>query len=59
LKILIIGCGGIGSWLVARLGRLRDYHQLNTNVSIAIADCDTVEIKNLPYQNFNLDEVMD
>jgi hypothetical protein len=58
-KILIIGAGGIGSWLVARLARLRDHKQLNSIDSLIIADNDEIEDKNLPYQNFDLDEIMD
>lgn len=56
---LIIGAGGIGSWLIARLARLRDYNQLDVLDSLVVADYDEVEDKNLPYQNFDVDEIMD
>jgi len=59
LKVLIIGGGGIGSWLIARLARLRDYNQLNGLDALVLADDDEIEDKNLPYQNFELDEIMD
>ena len=59
MKVLIIGGGGIGSWLVARLARLRDYNQLNGLDALVVADDDEIEDKNLPYQNFELDEIMD
>ncbi|MBC8550138.1 MAG: ThiF family adenylyltransferase [Candidatus Brocadiales bacterium] len=59
MKVLIIGGGGIGSWLIARLARLRDYNQLNGLDALVVADDDEIEDKNLPYQNFELDEIMD
>jgi saccharopine dehydrogenase-like NADP-dependent oxidoreductase len=58
-KVLIIGCGGIGSWLISRLARLRDFNQLNAISAVVIADSDTIEDKNLPYQNFEIEEIMD
>jgi len=58
-KLLVIGAGGIGSWLIARIARLRDYSQLGGLDGIVVADYDEVEKKNLPYQNFELDEIMD
>ncbi len=59
MKLLVIGAGGIGSWLIPRLARLRDYNQLDGLDSITVADSDVIEQKNLPYQNFDLGEVMD
>ena len=59
MKVLIIGGGGIGSWLLARLARLRDYNQLNMLDALVIADDDEIEDRNLPYQNFEIDEIMD
>ena len=44
-KVLIIGAGGIGSWLIQILNKLSLYE-------IHVADPDTVEEKNLTYQNF-------
>ena len=44
-KILIIGAGGIGSFLIPVLDRVGLYN-------ITVADPDVVETKNLPYQNF-------
>lgn len=49
-KILIIGTGGIGSFLVEFLDRVKLY-------SISVADPDVVEKKNLTYQNFKLGHV--
>jgi len=49
-KILVIGAGGIGSFLIPLLDKVELYN-------ITVADPDTVETKNLPYQNFNADNV--
>ena len=49
-KILVIGAGGIGSFLIPLLDKVGLYN-------ITVADPDTVETKNLPYQNFNADNV--
>jgi len=59
MKLLIIGGGGIGSWLVSRISRLKRFNQLNYFSEIVIVDYDEIENKNLPYQNFEVDEVMD
>lgn len=49
-KILVIGAGGIGSFLIPLLDKVGLYH-------ITVADPDKVETKNLPYQNFTTDDV--
>jgi len=49
-KIMIIGAGGIGSYLVPFLDRTTLYN-------ITVFDDDVVEEKNLTYQNYNGDEV--
>jgi len=49
-KILIIGAGGIGSFLLPLLDKVELYN-------ISVADPDKVENKNLPYQNFSADDV--
>ena len=49
-KVLIIGAGGIGSFLIPLLDKVGLY-------SITVADPDKVETKNLPYQNFTQEEV--
>jgi len=45
-KVLVIGAGGIGSFLIPLLDKVELY-------DITVADPDIVEKKNLPYQNFN------
>jgi len=44
-KILVIGAGGIGSFLIPLLDRINEYN-------ITVADPDKVETKNLLYQNY-------
>lgn len=51
-KIMIIGAGGIGSFLVSFLDRIGLY-------DITIYDDDLVENKNLTYQNYGLSDVGD
>ncbi len=49
-KVLVIGAGGIGSFLIPLLDKVGLY-------SITVADPDNVETKNLPYQNFTEEDV--
>lgn len=49
-KVLVIGAGGIGSFLIPVLDKVGLY-------DITVADPDIVENKNLPYQNFRHPEV--
>ena len=49
-KILVIGAGGIGSYLISFLDNL-DLYEIQVN------DDDKVETKNLTYQNFSEEEV--
>ncbi len=57
-KILIVGGGGIGSFLSRELNRLIINEQINLDdVEITIADFDKVELKNLLYQNFETSDL--
>ena len=49
-KILIIGTGGIGSFLIPVLDKVGLYN-------ITVADPDIVEKKNIPYQNFSDEDI--
>ena len=49
-KVLVIGAGGIGSFLIPLLDKIGMY-------AITVADPDIVEEKNIPYQNFTKEEV--
>ena len=49
-RVLIIGAGGIGSFLIPLLDKVGMY-------DISVADPDKVETKNLTYQNFTKEDV--
>ena len=49
-KILIIGAGGIGSFLIPLLNKTGLY-------KITVNDPDIIEKKNISYQNFEADEI--
>jgi len=49
-KVLVIGAGGIGSFLIPLLDKVGLY-------DITVADPDKVETKNIPYQNFQQTDV--
>lgn len=51
-KVLIIGAGGIGSWLIEEIALCIEQEQINPNIQFFIADNDTAEIKQMLYQNF-------
>ncbi len=53
-RILVIGCGGTGGWVIPHLARL--IRSLGVG-SLTIADGDTVEVKNLTRQNFVASDV--
>jgi hypothetical protein len=57
-RVLIVGCGGIGSYLIRNLYEAKLADQLH-DIGITIVDDDTVDTKNLKYQNFFDDEVFD
>jgi saccharopine dehydrogenase-like NADP-dependent oxidoreductase len=52
MKILLIGCGGIGSWFCHFLAF--GVRNNTINCKVTIADGDIVETKNLLYSNFDL-----
>ena len=57
-KILIIGGGGIGSYLVREINRLILNEQIDLDkTEITLADMDKVELKNIKYQNFTIDDL--
>lgn len=57
MKILIIGVGGIGSWLIEEIARAIEIGQISPTVKFEIADNDMVEIKQLYYQNFKDEDI--
>lgn len=58
VNILIVGCGGIGSYLAKELYELTIKEQINLQEhNITLMDFDKVEIKNLKYQNYELKDI--
>lgn len=57
MKLLVIGTGGIGSYLVEHLHRCVGKELLDPRIEITVADPDIVEIEQRKYQNFELNEV--
>lgn len=60
-KIHVIGCGGIGSYLIRELYKLQKTNQLiNDNgeiYTLHIHDQDEVEQKNIIYQDYTIDDI--
>ncbi|KKL26011.1 hypothetical protein LCGC14_2399550 [marine sediment metagenome] len=54
-NILIIGCGGIGSYLIREVENLSRQGQINSDITIS--DFDIVELKNIKYQNFKNSDI--
>lgn len=57
-KVLIVGAGGIGSWLAWNLHHLNQHKQI-PQLDITFADNDSVDTKNLSYQLFQKIDLMD
>jgi len=56
-KILIIGCGGIGSYLIEHICDKMKKQQIDEYTKFEIADDDMVEIAQINYQNFKMQEI--
>jgi len=56
MKVSVIGCGGIGSYLAQHLDRLIDLEQIKDTTFIFYDD-DIVELKNILYQNFKTSDI--
>ena len=53
VNLLLIGCGGTGSWLAPSIARLaRVVKDSGREVNVVFIDGDSVEDKNIPRQNF-------
>ena len=57
-QILVVGAGGIGSYLAEHLSELCFSEQI-TDAIFTFADDDFVEVKNVKYQNYDEDDVME
>ena len=56
MNVKVIGCGGIGSYLVHHIDRLIELKQI-TNMKFNFYDDDKVELKNILYQNFETSDI--
>lgn len=52
MKILQIGCGGIGSYLAREVVECVEQNQIDSMIEYTIADDDIVELDQILYQNF-------
>ena len=58
INLIVVGCGGTGSFLIPRLARLcLALQEKGLTISITLIDGDRVEEKNIPRQNFAMPEV--
>jgi molybdopterin/thiamine biosynthesis adenylyltransferase len=57
-KLLVVGLGGIGSWLIHNLQHYKDIEQL-PGLVLEAADPDIVEDKNIKYQNYLEEDILD
>lgn len=57
MKVLLIGTGGIGSWLIDLIQHGYDNVQINSDVEFHIADLDTISTENVLFQNFKPESV--
>jgi molybdopterin/thiamine biosynthesis adenylyltransferase len=60
MKMMIVGCGGIGSFLIEEVAKKieqEQFSELTCEGVVSIADSDIVELNQIKYQNFRHDEV--
>lgn len=57
MKVLIIGVGGIGSFFIEEFCNLMCQLQISPHTEIVIADDDIVEIEQIKYQNFSVENI--
>ena len=54
MKLLVLGCGGIGSWFVQELCAAVEHEQVPPDTEIFVADNDMVELEQINFQNFDM-----
>lgn len=59
INVMIAGAGGNNSWLLRAIYDLIGKNQIPDSVEFTIYDGDSIEQKNLLYQDFKMDEVLD
>ena len=57
-SVLIIGGGGIGSYICKNIFDMVLKNQINEDITFCVADFDAVEKKNVLYQNFEASDVL-
>lgn len=57
MRMLVVGCGGVGSWFINEIAEKIGQEQIEFTELISIADSDIVELEQLKYQNFREDEI--
>lgn len=57
MKILVVGCGGVGGWLIDEIASQVNSGQLEFDEVIDISDSDIVELNQMLYQNFRESEI--
>jgi len=57
-SLLIVGTGGVGSYLARNLYEYEQNNQL-FDLQITLADGDDVDVKNLIYQNFEAEDILE
>jgi tRNA A37 threonylcarbamoyladenosine dehydratase len=56
MRLLVLGAGGIGGFLIEELCKCIEQEQIDPNIELFIADNDLVEIEQVKYQNFSYEE---
>lgn len=54
MKTLIIGAGGVGSWVTDEISRCVEQEQISFANEFTLADADLVEVGQVKYQNFKV-----
>jgi len=57
MKMLIIGCGGIGSFFSSELSKCIESIIIDPSTIVHISDNDIVELQQINYQNFNAEDI--
>lgn len=57
MKVLLVGAGGVGGWLIPMLNHGFYSNQIDPEIEITVADYDCVSLKNVMYSNYTEEEV--